>query len=244
MKHTGVRQKPTGRWEAHLKYKGKQIHLGSFRTQGEAIKARKLSKLRYTYKPHKHIDIAGLELNAEIIRELLDYNPETGRLFWKERDKKWFKTTQSANSWNTEFAGTEAFTAKRTEGRMHGRIFEKNYAKHRICWLHYHGAWPENVIDHIDGDPTNNRISNLRDVAQQENALNQKLRNTNKSGQMGVCEANSGSRWRAYITVDGKQVNLGQFENKDDAIAARKAAEVKYGFHPNHGRKVEGRNRP
>ncbi|WP_422383304.1 HNH endonuclease [Roseibium album] len=236
MQHKGVRQRKSGRWEAYFKRESRFIHLGSYKTQKEAIRARRLAEHRNATAHHEHVDTSKIELTADIIRELLVYDPNTGTLWWKERDSKWFKTKSSWKSWNTEFAGTEAFTALRDYNRMHGRILEKNYAKHRICWLHYYGSWPLGLIDHIDGNPSNNRIENLRDVDAVGNGRNQKRRNTNKSGQMGVCPTKDGEQWRAYITVKGKQIYLGHFRNKDRAIAARKSAELKYGFHPNHGR--------
>lgn len=110
---------------------------------------------------------------------------------------------------------------------------------HRIAWLLFYGEWPENIIDHIDGDGLNNRIKNLADKTYSGNSRNQKIRKNNKSGVMGVRfnETKRGKpKWEARICVDGKKKRLGFFDTFDEAILARKDAENKYGYHANHGR--------
>lgn len=105
--------------------------------------------------------------------------------------------------------------------------------------MHY-GDWPKNEIDHINKDKQDNRINNLRDVTTAENQRNRKLMVTNKSGACGVHKLNkrySALVWSAVIMVDKKQIYLGSFRTKEQAIKARKAAERKHGFHPNHGKK-------
>jgi len=94
-------------------------------------------------------------------------------------------------------------------------------------------------VDHINGDPLDNRHSNLRDVTQHDNARNQKLSRANKSGYCGIRERKGrrASTWETKITSNGKQIHLGTFKALDKAIAVRKAAEVKLGFHLNHGAK-------
>ena len=92
-------------------------------------------------------------------------------------------------------------------------------------------------VDHIDGDRTNNRLNNLRVVTPTGNNRNQKKPKDNKSGTMGVRLYKRTGKWDAYITVSGIQLHLGYFNIKEDAIAARKAAEKAHGFHENHGRK-------
>ena len=92
------------------------------------------------------------------------------------------------------------------------------------------------VIDHINGDPFDNRIDNLRLVTQRENSMNRRLSCNNKSGVIGVHYYSSRKQWQAQITSEGKKINLGRFDNFDDAVKVRKDAEIKYGFHENHGR--------
>lgn len=92
------------------------------------------------------------------------------------------------------------------------------------------GEQPDD-IDHIDGDGLNNKWSNLRSVSHNLNGKNQKMHTTNTSGVSGVYYRKDSGRWRAKIMVDNKQINLGTFKNKDDAIAARKEAEIKHNFY-------------
>ena len=89
----------------------------------------------------------------------------------------------------------------------------------------YHGVDPlEKDIDHKDRDPLNNKISNLRLATRKENCANQKIRKNNTSGVTGVLWNKSKGKWEAWI----KKVYLGCFLNKEDAIKARKEAELKY----------------
>jgi len=181
------------------------------------------------------------DITVETLRELLDHDPATGELTWKVRDPKWFKgrryTAQDqANAWNAKKAGKPALTAVNNKGYKTGGIFRKPYKAHRVIWAMATGAWPESQIDHINGIRDDNRIENLRDVTNQENSRNRKLRNDNTSGHIGVSWDKQENKWRAFIHVNGKKKHLGFFIDKADAIAARKAAEIEHGFHSNHGR--------
>jgi len=109
----------------------------------------------------------------------------------------------------------------------------KRYLLHRVIWVMLHGYWPEQ-IDHINGNRSDNRLVNLRAVTNADNCRNKRQLDSNTSGCTGVnFEAN---RWRARIHMYYDTVHLGRFDNFLDACAARKAAELKYGFHRNHGR--------
>ena len=105
---------------------------------------------------------------------------------------------------------------------------------HRVIWLMEKGSWPS-YIDHIDGDTMNNRINNLRNVSCCQNMQNAKFYKNNTSGCTGVYRRKNCNSWISYIRVDNEQVYLGSFQNFHDAVCARKSAELKYGFHPNHG---------
>ena len=181
-----------------------------------------------------------MELTAEIARELLTYNPDTGKLFWKERPLKYFKNPTHRKSFNNQWAGKEALTAitRRKSGqiaRLDGCVLTKSYYTHRIAWLIYYGEWPKNEIDHINQDPTDNRIENLRDITNSENNKNRTLQKNNKVNFNGVFFDKQTSRYRAQIKVDGVKKCLGRYDTLKEAIAARKVADINYNFHPNHG---------
>ena len=96
------------------------------------------------------------------------------------------------------------------------------------------GRWPEQV-DHINHDRVDNRWCNLHETSNQGNSRNQSKRKDNISGQTGVYFLQKRKKWRSCIMVGKKWISLGYYDLYDDAAAARKAAELKYGFHENHG---------
>ena len=111
----------------------------------------------------------------------------------------------------------------------------KQFSLHRLAWLYTHGYLPE-FIDHINHDRSDNRIDNLREVSRIENNMNQSKAKHNTSGHIGVSWHKGQKKWTSGIKVNYKRIHLGSFDDIDDAIRARKQAEVKYGFHANHGR--------
>jgi hypothetical protein len=145
-----------------------------------------------------------------------------------------FATEPASRSWNTRYGGKPALTAP-SHGYRHGTIFGKWYLAHRVAWALHHGAWPSQHIDHISGDTGDNRIENLRDVTESVNRRNMSKFSTNTSGVCGVTWHKGCGKWQAQVGSHGRQLHLGLFENFDDAVAARKAAEVEYGFTDRHG---------
>jgi len=178
------------------------------------------------------------DLDPDIVRSLIDYDPETGVLTWRERPREMFCSERIWKAWNTRRAGKIAFTAVNAHGYHVGAIFRRNYLAHRVIWLIMTGDWPTDEIDHIDHNPNNNRWANLRAVTHQENCLNQRMRSTNTSGVSGVFYDATKGKWIAHIHADGRAKNLGPFSNIADAAEARSAAEKLYGYHFNHGRKL------
>ena len=184
--------------------------------------------------------MSDIGLTAEIVRELLDYNPNTGCLFWKERPLKYFKNKHDRNKWNGKYSGKEAFTAIDREktgriSRKEGRIFGKKYLAHRIIWLHYYGCFPKNQIDHINHDPTDNRIINLREVTPSENNRNRTLQSNNKVGHNGVYYDKHNNKYRAHIAINNVSKCLGRYATLEEAVEARRVANINYNFHANHG---------
>jgi HNH endonuclease len=167
------------------------------------------------------------ELTAEVVRDLLAYDPDTGVLRWLPRKNSHF---------NGRFADKPAFTAIDGKGYHHGSLLRQSHRAHRVAWLVHYGVWPSGEIDHIDGDRTNNRISNLRDVSRTENGKNLRRRSDNVSGSVGVWFDVRRQKFTAQIKVGADRKHLGYFETLNAAIAARKVAEVESGYHANHGR--------
>ena len=162
-------------------------------------------------------------LTQDRLKELLRYDSDTGVFTWR------------VTSGNGIAIGDKAgFT--RPNGAIYINLRGRRYMAHRLAWLYVHGEWPEHDIDHIDHDPSNNRIVNLRSVTHQENGKNQSLSKLNKSGVSGVSFHKQTGKWTAQIFNNRKRIYLGVFVDKFIAICARKSAENKYGYHANHGR--------
>ena len=177
--------------------------------------------------------------SPEVLRQLLHYEPETGKLFWKPRDISLFegKYRQRAHAiFAARFEGKEALTADNGYGYKQGRIFDKLHMAHRVIWALVHGEWPSQDVDHINGNRSDNRAENLRAVSRTENMRNARRPNHNTSGHIGVRWQPNAGKWRARIKVDRRTIHVGYFDSLDAAVAARKEAEAVYGFHQNHGR--------
>jgi hypothetical protein len=174
--------------------------------------------------------------DPELLRKLLRYEPETGKLFWNHRPLEMFGKKRIWATWNTRWAGREAFTSTDGHGYQQGQLLSRRMHAHRVIWAVMTGRWPTGQIDHINGVRNDNRLLNLREVSVSENRKNQRRRLNNTSGVTGVSWAHDKQKWLADIRVDGKQIYIGRFDDFEDAVAARKAAEKTYGFHPNHGR--------
>ena len=178
--------------------------------------------------------------SPELLRKLLRYDPQTGKLFWKKRTLDIFSDSNQpaiskCNAWNARYAGKEAFTANHSHGYKHGKIYRRFYKAHRVVWAIVHKDWPKFDIDHINGNKIDNRIENLRDVTATQNAQNVGMRSNNTSGYNGVYWYARYSKWRAQINIDGNRKYLGYFVEFDEAIAARKAAELGQGYTKRHG---------
>jgi len=175
------------------------------------------------------------ELDIDFLQECLTYEASTGFLFWKRRPLEHFANANACGVWNSKHAGNRAGSPN-MKRRWSTKINAALYQNHRIAWALYYGCWPDDQIDHINGNPEDNRIVNLRVVTNAENQRNVARKKTNKSGVTGVCWHKRGKVWQVNIRGDGRFIYLGSFRNLDDAIAARKAAERQYGYHENHGR--------
>jgi hypothetical protein len=131
------------------------------------------------------------------LKELFTYDPDTGIM---------------------RRISTGRVVGNRTRDRLQLCVDGYNTLIHRYIWVFVHGHWPEFNIDHIDGNPMNNRIDNLRDVPQQINTQNnRKPRSNNGSGFLGVHFDKSRGLYKAEITLDGRNRYLGRFKTPEEA---------------------------
>jgi HNH endonuclease len=145
-------------------------------------------------------------LTAERMRELLDYDVETGVFVWKV-DRSRTK------------CGAVAGVLNDKGYRLIG-VDDHVYLAHRLAWLHVYGCWPPVEIDHINGFRSDNRLSNLREATRSENRINAKRKNTNTSGFKGVWRPAGRRKWYANIQIKNSRVYLGSFNTREEAYAA------------------------
>ena len=157
--------------------------------------------------------MAKADLTAERLRELLNYDPETGVFTWRVRRSQMCKPVMLAGDFNTD---------------KYWRIGIDGAQRpaHRLAWLYMTGEWPSHTIDHINGVRHDNRWCNLRDIPFQENMLNQHTQRKSKSGLRGAYPF--GSRWYSLISVKGEKIQLGTFDTPEEAHAAYISAKAKY----------------
>lgn len=147
--------------------------------------------------------MADANLNASRLRELFDYDPTTGIFTYRVSCKRMQAGSIAGN-----------ITPR---GYVRICIENKKYQAHRLAWLHSTGEWPELLIDHIDGNPANNRLANLRLASSAQNNRNRAANKRNISGSVGVTWCGTRKKWRAFLS-------LGYFGELDEAIEARKLA--------------------
>lgn len=142
------------------------------------------------------------------VKEIFGY--EDGQLIWTQKGLK-------------RKLGSPAGTIN-GNGRLQICLNKKIYLAHRLIWFWHHGNWPKKQIDHIDGNPLNNKIENLRDVSGFENHWNIGKLSTNKTGLKGVSFVKKSGKYCAQIIANKKHHWLGLFENPEDAFEAYKKA--------------------
>ena len=158
------------------------------------------------------------DVNSESIKQILNYDKDTG-IFTYAVDMPAGKKKKGDEAGYVDAYGYRGIG-----------INCKHYKIHRLAWLYHYGEWPKNQIDHRDKNRLNNRIDNLRDVTTAINSTNMKKHKNNTSSVTGVYWSNYFERWVAIIHVKRKVKHLGIFKEFNDAVKARKAAELTYGF--------------
>jgi hypothetical protein len=156
-----------------------------------------------------------MTLTAEQLKNVLDYAPDTGVFTWAIRPSKAVK------------AGSIAGCLEKRIGYVTIGVANRVYKAHRLAWLHAYGQWPKGLIDHINGNKSDNRIGNLRDVFADGNSQNvRKPNKRNKSGFMGVIWYQN--KWRASMSVNGKSKWLGDYATPEEAHQIYLEAKRKY----------------
>lgn len=178
----------------------------------------------------------------EVLRRLIRYEPSTGRMFWMPRSVEYFTRSehwtaeQLCRRWNTRYAGCPALAAPKGNGYLHGPVLGRYILAHRVAWAIHYGDEPEHQIDHINGDRSDNRIQNLRDVPPRLNSRNRRIA-PGCEHSLGVAQGKSGN-WYARIRGDESGLHLGTYPTQRAAVAARMNAEAALGYRRNTGERT------
>lgn len=147
------------------------------------------------------------------LKELLDYDPETGIFKWKVDRPYVVKAGDIAGSINGK-------------GYVTIQIRPKTYQAHRLAWLYMTGKWPEAHMDHVNGNRADNGWLNLRQATPAENMQNKCVYANNKSGYPGVSYRDDMKKFEAYIRVAGKHRRIGWYRTFEEACEARDEAKA------------------
>jgi len=162
-------------------------------------------------------------VDLEFLQTCLRYERDTGDFYWLRRPEDHFATARAANSWNGKYAETKAGSLGRN-GRININLSYRLLKAHRLAWFFETEQWPEQQIDHINGDPSDNRIANLREASNAQNSYNRGANKNNTSGHKGAYWDKPRGKWRAQMMLDKKTVFLGHYDNVEDAAKAYKRA--------------------
>jgi hypothetical protein len=154
-------------------------------------------------------------LTAERLREVLSYNPETGAFTWLVSTSNRIRVGDVAGS-------------VRPDGYRKICVDGRQYLAHRLAYLYVTGEWPAEYLDHINGNPGDDRWANLRSATGTQNSANKRKQRNNTSGFKGVLRhAARKKQWQARIGINGHGKCLGYFDTPENAHAAYVAAAVK-----------------
>ena len=156
------------------------------------------------------------EISIERLHEVFLISPDTGFVIWRSSPAKCVKIGSLVG-------------VKRPTGHLFVQIDGKAIALHRIVWAMHYGSWPDGMIDHINRNPEDNRICNLRTASKSQNAANiDKPYTNNKTGYKGVSFCKQTNKYRASISFERKWHHLGLFETPELAHSAYILASSKY----------------
>lgn len=155
------------------------------------------------------------ELTQEHLKSILHYNPDTGLFI------------RLINLSNSTKVG-DIIGSYSGNGYLHAQIGGKTYLLHRLAFFYMTGKFPENYVDHINGEKDDNKWVNLRKANNSENQMNSCKRKDNTSGYKGVTFRKKNNMWESVIMSNGKYIYLGYFNNPEEAHEAYKTASLKY----------------
>ena len=167
-----------------------------------------------------------MKVTQERLKQVLDYDPETGVFTWKVRTVN-APSARTDKVWNTRFAGTEP-GHMRPDGYRGMTVDRMKFQAHRLAWFYVNGTWPPFDLDHVDGNKANNAIANLRLADRSENMANTGRRASNTSGRKGVYQDRRTGRFIATVHPRGKKIHIGVFDNIEDAGDAYAKAAAKH----------------
>ena len=179
-----------------------------------------------------------MKLTQEILKELIHYDPETGVFTWKFRELKWFTSNWNYNIWNNKYPNSICGITPMSDGYLRVSILGKSYKQHVLAFLYMTGNFPNNMVDHEDGVKSNNKWSNLREATNSTNQKNAKISGRNKTGCVGVSFCKSSNKYKTFVMNNNSKLHLGYFDTLEEAVLVRKEAEIKYGYHKNHGKRI------
>ena len=154
------------------------------------------------------------KLTADRLREVLNYDPDTGKWTW-------------AISAGRKLAGDTAGTINGS-GYIYIQVDGKQYRSHRLAWMWMTGSFPCGQVDHVNCSRIDNRWSNLRQADSVQNKGNSPTQRNNTSGIRGVSWNKTAKRWQASLRKNGKLIHLGNFMEIEDAAAAYASAALKH----------------
>jgi hypothetical protein len=162
--------------------------------------------------------------SVETLVAHFDYQPEAGVLIRKSKPSGSHRSPSEEKRWNTRFANTKAGSESYTESGKKSKIqvsFNGSVlAAHKIAWAIYYGCLPDGFIDHINGDPFDNRIANLRLCNNTTNQWNRGVPRNSTSGAKGVTWSKKMAKWKATIRTNGDYFHLGYHDSKGMAALA------------------------
>lgn len=148
-----------------------------------------------------------MKLTSGELRRLLTYNANTGVFTWNTRVSQRCRIGDTATGRVT------------SGGYIQITISGRVYVAHRLAWLYVYGEWPDDELDHVNGNRSDNRIVNLRPATRKQNMENKRLYKNSSSGSRGVSWDSKAGMWRASVTSLGKAHHLGFFHDKEEAAA-------------------------